>query len=395
MNIYIYNCSNTFNYGSMMMGENFISYFNKVSGIENSYFVETEDEVNIHRLRNATGLSNIYPAAFNSLFVDGFRKYDYLLAEMKLKKVVSAFARNIDLVVVLGGDDFTEDYGWKAPLLYAIQFNLLIREGIKLVMLGQTMGPFYSFRRPVMKSLLGRVNKIYARDQLTYHYLLDMGLKNISLTDDLALLPLTRQEPIERSKEYITYCPSELIYRYSKDGNRESWIEFNLFMMNAVMNKYPDKKLILLAHVLKPEHVDDRKIVNELYDLLKDRYQNRITAITEEIYPYEVRNYIQQSSFVVSGRMHPIVSSLQCGTPAIALSYSSKFWGIIGERYGLEEYIIDVRYLSYMEMRDKFIRLLEGMEAEYSQIEEKIRINNDQTQKSIMLALEEIRDLGV
>lgn len=31
MKVYIYNCSNTFNYGSMMMGENFISYFNEIT----------------------------------------------------------------------------------------------------------------------------------------------------------------------------------------------------------------------------------------------------------------------------------------------------------------------------------------------------------------------------
>ena len=55
MNIYVYNCSNTFNYGSMMMGVNFISYFEKVSNGKNVYYVETEDEINIQRLRYAIG----------------------------------------------------------------------------------------------------------------------------------------------------------------------------------------------------------------------------------------------------------------------------------------------------------------------------------------------------
>jgi hypothetical protein len=55
LNIYIYNCPNTFNYGSMMMGENFISYFNEATGVENNYYVETMDEINIQRLINSTG----------------------------------------------------------------------------------------------------------------------------------------------------------------------------------------------------------------------------------------------------------------------------------------------------------------------------------------------------
>ena len=40
--------------------------------------------------------------------------------------------------------------------------------------------------------------------------------------DDLALLPLPKQEIQERTKEYITFCPSELIYRYVKEGSRSN-----------------------------------------------------------------------------------------------------------------------------------------------------------------------------
>lgn len=377
----------------MMMGENFISYFNKVTGAVNNYYVETEDEINIIRLKNATGINEIYPVTIDSLFNKGLDKFDYLLSQMKFKKVLSDFARKIDLAVVLGGDDFTEDYGWKDPLLSTIRFNLLRREGIKVVMLGQTMGPYRSFRKPAMKILLRKINKIYPRDKLTYNYLMSLGLKNISLTDDLALLPLAKQEIKERSREYITYCPSELIYRYTKEGNRENWVEFNRFLLETILDRYPDKKLVLLAHVLRPEHADDRIMVGELYDLLSTRYKDRILAERGEMYPYEVRNYIQQSVFVVSGRMHPVISSIQCGIPAIALSYSSKYWGIIGERYGLGEYIIDIRYLNYKEMKGRFIYLINKIEDEYEQIEEKMKKNNTVAKKNILSALEEIRDL--
>ena len=393
INIYICDCPNTFNYGSMMMGENFIYYFNKISRSINNYYVETDDEINIQRLKNATGINEIYRVSINALFHKGLSKYDYLLAWINLKRAISDFAEKIDLVVVLGGDDFTEDYGWKGPLMNAVKFNLIMREGIKVVMLGQTIGPFQSFRRPVMRSLLGRINKIYPRDSLTYDYLKDMRLKNISLTDDLALLQLARQERKERTGEYITYCPSELIYQYAKENSRESWIEFNLFLIEYILNRYADKKLVLLAHVLMPKHADDRIIVNELYDLLKKKYEDRMIAVNNETYPYEIRNFIQRSFFVVSSRMHPVVSSIQCGIPAIALSYSSKFWGVIGERYGLGEYIIDVRSMNYKEMKERFVLLSDKIETEYKQIEERIKNNNMLAAKSITCALEDIRDL--
>ncbi|SCN26458.1 colanic acid biosynthesis protein [Clostridium sp. N3C] len=393
MKILLLNVSNTYNYGSMMMGENFISYFNKISGIQNQYYVETEDETNIERLKQATGIDQIYFVKMNSMFKKGIDKYDYIYGYLKIKKITSNFIKDIDLIIVLGGDDFTEDYGWKGPIINAIKFNILKRNGLKVVMLGQTMGPYKSFRKPVMKYLLNKIYKIYPRDPITYKYLKELGLENIDITDDLALLPLTKQEIKEKSKEYITYCPSELIYRYSKDAKRESWIDFNLFMIDQIMTKYKDKTLVLLAHVLKPSHVDDRKIARELYDLVIDKYKDRIIIKDKEMYPYEVRNYIQKSLFTVSSRMHPIISSIQCEVPAIALSYSTKYWGIIGERYGLKDYILDIRYLSYDEMKKRFIDLMNTIELEYDEIQNKMEHNNKLANKNIIKTLKEITKL--
>jgi len=393
MNIYIYNCSNTYNYGSMMMGENFIAYFNKISGQNNHYYIETQNQINIDRLIEATGFKSIQAVNLDALFIDNSSKYDYLQALNGLKEVTSDFVNKINLVVVLGGDDFTEDYGWKGPVLNLIKFNILRKKGLKVVMLGQTMGPYRSFRKPLIKNLLKKIDKIYPRDPITYEYLNNLRLKNISLTDDLALMPLSKQKMHERVNEYITYCPSELIYKYSKEGGREDWISFNLFMIDTIMHKFSDKKLVLLAHVLEPKHVDDRKIVNELYKICGDKYKDRIVLENNEMYPYEVRSYIQQSLFTISSRMHPVISSIQCEIPAIALSYSSKYWGIIGERYELKDYIIDVRYLSYDSMRELFVCLVEKIENEYKQIQQKMLEKNKLAEEGITKTLKEIVDL--
>lgn len=394
MNIYIFNCSNTYNYGSMMMGENFISYFNQISGTKNHYFIETQEEVNVERLKKATNVEGIKSISMNSLFNKGLKKFDYLLSYIKLKKITSELTNEIDMVVILGGDDFTEDYGWQGPLFNLIKFNLIKREGLKVVMLGQTMGPYYSFRKPMMKYFLSKIDQIYPRDPITYDYLKLINLKNITITDDLALLPLTKQTMRERSKEFITYCPSELIYQYSKEGKREEWIEFNLFMIDQILTKYRTQKLVLLAHVLKPKHVDDRIMTNDLYSLVKDKYKERVILVNHELYPFEVREYIQKSIFTISSRMHPIISSIQCEIPIIALSYSSKYWGIIGSRYDLEDYIIDVRFLEYKEMKEKFISLIENIEEQYPHIQKKMNSKNIMANNSIKKTLTDIINLS-
>lgn len=393
MKVYISNCPNTFNYGSMMMGENFITYFNKACGLENRYYVETSDDRNIQRLIDATGSTDIHPVPMNHLLRKGLNKYDYLLSQLKMKKIISDFLENIDLVVVLGGDDFTEDYGWKEPILRAIEFNQVEREGLPVVLLGQTMGPYHSFRVPVMKNLLKGVSRIYPRDQRTFDYLHQMGLSNFSLTDDLALLPLARQQEEKGIKEYITYCPSALIFRYTKDRSRENWINFNLFMVDRIMERFPDKNLILLAHVLKPEDADDRLIVSQLYNLTNDKYSGRIIAKKDEMLPWEARQLIARSSLVVSARMHPVISAIQCLVPSISLSYSTKFWGIIGDRYGLERQIIDVRTLNYDEMKETFSKMLESIEEEWENMENIIKSKNEMAAINIEKTLKEVANL--
>lgn len=396
MNIYIYNCPNTYNYGSMMMGENFISYFNEISGGKNKFYIETMDEKSINRLVEATGVEEIYPIPMEHIFKEGTKRHDFLLAYLKMKNIISTSIPTIDLIIVLGGDDFADDHGWKKFLLIilnGIKFNLLEKAGFRVIMLGQTMGPYRSFKKHIMKKLLGKITKIYSRDPITFSCLNELGLININDIDDLALLPLAKQQKKERTAKYIMLCPSELIYRHSREGKREDWLDFNLFMIDKVMEKYREQKLVLLAHVLKPAHVDDRLLVNELYGLVKDKYEDRVICEDRELYPYQVRNYIQQALFTISSRMHPVISSIQCEIPAIALSYSTKYWGIIGERYGLGEYILDVRYLNYKEMKGKFIHLIEKIELEYEDIKRRMSEKNKLAEESIIKALEEITTL--
>ena len=75
------------------------------------------------------------------------------------------------------------------------------------------------------------------------------------------------------------------------------------------------------------------------------------------------------------------------------MSYSTKYWGIIGERYGLKDYILDIRYLSYDEMKKRFIDLMNTIELEYDEIQNKMEHNNKLANKNIIKTLKEITKL--
>ncbi len=153
------------------------------------------------------------------------------------------------------------------------------------------------------------------------------------------------------------------------------------------MNRFPDKELVLLPHVLMPKHVDDRIIIRELQEM-----DSRLIAMTKEMLPYEIRDYIQSSLFIVSARMHPVISAIQCGIPAVALAYSDKYQGIIGEKFKLEECIIDVRYNTYNEMKEDFVRCIEDTEKRREEQIKKMEIFGEIAKENIMESLKWIKE---
>lgn len=392
LRILIVNCSNTYNYGSMMMGENFVKYFDEVSGFDNSYYFDTDDIKNIDRLKIATQKDNIFPYRFETLFKTLNRK-KLFISYMGLVNNISKEARQFHAIIVLGGDDFTEDYGWRGPVGILLRLTSLVKAGIPVFLVGQTIGPYRSFRKKLIPFLLRKQTKVFCREAVSYDYLKKIGVKNIEIMDDLAILPLQLEDSASESpKRYITYCPSLLIYKYSLNSSLDAWIEFNLRAIRHLMKTFPNHQIVLLSHVLRPEEVDDRIMTKSIVESLTESELKRTLLIDNPIIPAEARDYIKKSYLTVSSRMHPLVSAISTSTPIIGISYSQKYYGIIGERYGLQNYLLDITKLNYEEMYYRFSKLCEELTETKNSIAISNQMNkvNTQAQQTITSALHEI-----
>jgi colanic acid/amylovoran biosynthesis protein len=238
-----------------------------------------------------------------------------------------------------------------------LKFRGFVSSGKKVVMCGQTIGPFFSWRKNIMKNLLKNVTKIIARDPVTYKYLTEeFKLKNVLLGSDLAFLPLAGEkdqhsqsqvnpEYYGLKEKYFTIVPSELIWRYAKEPSREVYIDILTNAALYLLENHREYQLLILPHVLAPDSSDDRLAGRDLYINLKRKgiENGRMIFLKEQLLPFQARKLLAQSQIVFTGRMHAAISSFACGVPALSLSYSRKYWGIIGEHFGLKELIVDVR----------------------------------------------------
>lgn len=378
MRILVLNIPNTLNYGSMMMAENLFYYLKKELPDEEVEFVVVTDKPEETLLRFSSALEGI-ELKLNTIDpskVIKATKFSMLfgiITGVGVNKYLAREVQDIDGVFVLGGDDFTEDYGYLGPIKALIRLNVFIKAGKKVLFVGQTIGPFKSWRRLLIKHLISNMTEIIAREPITFNYLRHvLNLKNVSLGSDIAFLPLARQAehgPIIK-KSYNTIVPSELIWRFASEKNREAYIHFLTDIGTYLTEKFSDLQLLILPHVLFPDKVDDTLAGRDLYLALRRKGISPARLHFEEriLLPYQARRLLAQSYLVVTGRMHAAISSLACNVPALSLSYSRKYWGIIGEDLKMSELIIDVRDKPWSKIRELALKKLQNIICDYDKI---------------------------
>ena len=356
MKILVTHIANTFNYGSAMMAINLMYYLNTALGSDVEFYTDTRGEMNLLRLRVSTGLNNIH---INNVRPKIVRRYKFktltLFNNVNFNiRWINQYAKgvidNYDAVIVCGGDDLSEYYN-KLKVVFETYKIGKISHQIPVFLVSQTIGPFTKWRKKLVRKHLKECY-IYTRDVWSLKYLKNtLGLNKLFDAADLAFLDLPNQliedetaSILDRYQltqdEYITLVPSGLVRSYT--SNREhyilTWRDILLNLMNE--QRLKDKKIVLLGHVVRSFTADDRVVINEILNQLDTDYKKRIVPIYDTLLPYQARLILGSGVFAITGRMHAAISTFQMGKPAISLSYSIKYQGVIEETLGIKNLVV-------------------------------------------------------
>lgn len=401
--IRIEHSSNPLNYGTNMMVTNFMYYLDKYSKLKNEYILDVyrdEDLKNYsHQYKEGCMKRETidYTVAYSNSFLEKVinKVKREISFEYFYNKQVEKMKKNTDRLVILGGDDLSECYGLE-PLKRELNRIDNIKKDIKVFLIGQTIGPFNDERIALAEKCLKDV-LIYSRDPWTTKYLVNtLKVNSVKESSDLAILPLPYQGnkdiedkilkkyKLEKDK-YITLVPSGLYKSYC--SNFDVYIENWVRIVKKIRDKYKDIKLVFLPHVLRYEQFDDRNIISELENKLNETDNN--IYIYDEMMPLQARFILGNGICTITGRMHGAVSTIQMGKPAISISYSEKYNGVIGEGLKLKDTIVDGRlernwndFLVADEVINKFNYVLDNMNGL------KLRIN-----KSVLEAQSNVEDM--
>ncbi|WP_416906901.1 MAG: polysaccharide pyruvyl transferase family protein [Polymorphobacter sp.] len=281
---------------------------------------------------------------------------------MRLKALGRSFfrpneARNMDLVLMLGGDDISEYYGtqiWR-QLVHLRHMQL----AAPVILLGQTIGPFARRPNRLAASALLPAMHIFPRDLWCTAYLRDeLGVTSrVQQSTDLAYADLPLQHRTDIAQEILAAnslepdCYATMIVsglgakrgagHYTSDA--DAFIQRHADMATQILAR-PDmagKKLCLLAHTHGRYYGDEAANIEAVAARLAPGYRARCVLVTERVLQTRARFLLGHGLFTLTGRMHPAVSTFQMGKPAISLAYSKKYEGVIGTMLGRSDLIID------------------------------------------------------
>ena len=340
------------NYGNLMMACAFMKYFTDISfkrklDVPEFYLdVLDDDELNLVKESLPEGIKIYREDLYNRKRRGICGKLEKLV---NIPREILYKCKEYDMCVVLGGDCISQYYSTQVFVSDMFKFYYISKKN-NVYLLGQTMGPFKGYAVDLVKRTLENT-MIYVRDHDCYDYLKKkFDFKNLKESRDLAFLDIPYQNDAsqqERVKsefgiktDYITIVPSGARRQYTSDT--ENYINEYIKIIHYIVDvlKYD---VLLLAHVIHVSDSNDKIIIDEIVKKLEPRYDSHVHVIDHLIHPYEARILLGEGKVTITGRMHAAVSSINMGTVPICLSYSVKFKGVIGDDFGLNDYIYQCR----------------------------------------------------
>ena len=267
------------------------------------------------------------------------------------KPLAAAYAGS-DLVLDLSGDSYRDPPGGFAPAHHA---NLLaaLAAGTPYALVSQSLGPFRSWNRPVVRHLLNRASLVYIRERRTRELLLRVGVRpdRLRLAPDVAFaLPAASPAPIWASegwdpavvpRPWVGLSISLLALRLAKRRNGNRYLEEIVRLCQHVRSKY-GASLLVIPHEVDPSGggPDDRSAAEVLFETLgRPAWMHSIRGDYD---PSCLKGLIGECDALVASRMHAAIAGLSSGVPTVAAAWSHKYEGVLLE-IGLADFVWDQR----------------------------------------------------
>jgi len=274
-------------------------------------------------------------------------------------RTVREAAAAADVVLALGGDNHTLDYG--PPDVFWAMDRAALTGTRHVYLWGASIGPFSA--DPVYERFaageLSRLAGVFARESVTGDYLADIGVRApVHLTADPAFALRATTVTDDRlgfglSPGSIGINVSPLLARYRAE-TPEVWTHAAAGAVKSVAQA-TGRPLVLVPHVVRPGN-DDHALLVRLHEEIGRTVQ--VNVVPSDLDAAELKGTIARLACFVGARTHATIAALSSGVPTVSIAYSSKARGLNRELFGDERWVLDARDVDGTSLAEIVVRCL-------------------------------------
>ena len=284
------------------------------------------------------------------------------------------FYRKYDVVISVGGDNFSDDYG--GPGRYFEALALAKKAGAKTVIWGASIGPFRDEQAAQgWAQLMKQVDLITVREKLTLAYLGALGVAdNVRpVADPAFVMPACAPDALvttlgSRGNITVGIGMSDLVacYGISRGEYVRAFVEFVRYLREAL-----NATVVLVPHVIGT--VAGTNDMAACQEVIRHLPISQELVVLDESYDARQMKYcISRCDFFVGARTHSTIAALSTGVPTISIAYSTKAWGINKDMLDTDEFVIPINEVSYNRLTRCFAKLRSRASEIRAQLRERI-----------------------
>lgn len=292
-----------------------------------------------------------------------------LVADAPLSEELAA----CDLVLSIGGDNYSLDYGLASLFFFVGLAEAAMRIGRPVVLWGASVGPFREISgvERQMARHLSRLALITVRETQSQRYLAELGVsKNVRLTSDSAFamvpeaLALDEFWPRESRQGVLGLNLSPLIdtVRTKRGATISLLDEAAEFIRRVAAAGW---SVVLIPHVIPLDGVaanNDEVYLRRICDVVRSDVPN-VSVVPGHLSAPQLKYVIGRCRFFIGARTHATIAALSMGVPTVSIAYSVKAQGINLDLFGHADYVLEAGALGVDSLM-RCVSLLVEREAE-------------------------------
>ncbi len=249
--------------------------------------------------------------------------------------------KKADIVISSPGGFLHDFYPIRERL---IGFEHAIKLGKKVIICGQSVGPFWKADSETMvPAVFKKLHKIYLRDQLSFDNLKRIGVTspNVEVTADVAFLWRYLRPDLYIKKKGPVKKIALSFRNWSYENSNMDLVFENAVKLCRLILSDESKEIYFLSTCQGIQGcVDDSDIAEKIVSALSKESKNRIHIDKKRYTPENLIMKYSEYDAYIGMRLHGAILAMLGGTVAMGLGYEEKTKGIFSQ-LGLEEFQVD------------------------------------------------------